>query len=242
MLEIVVVIVREPRNVAIRIRTAWRSRHMAPEPRDLASGERRHQDRSCLLPPDEDTLAVQRALFEAWSQPRIVHVVVIDYLGDVEASVKSLSDQTWGLIDISVSAPDRLADEFRRLSEGHPDDMTVLLRAGDKLRSDALYEVAQAAYRDPLLDLVYWDDDLAEVSGFWKSCAEGQPRGVDDGKTPTKLGDPRVKPGWSPDLLICVNYIGRSFALRGPAPRPRSGSPACKTPVWTMAPFGGICC
>jgi len=57
--------------------------------------------------------------------------------------------------------------------------------------------VASHARRDPLVDLVYWDDDLIHPAGT--------------------LGghhDPRFRPGWSPEMLLSANYIGRSFAMR----------------------------
>ncbi|MEA2717234.1 MAG: O-antigen biosynthesis protein [Actinomycetota bacterium] len=70
----------------------------------------------------------------------------------------------------------------------------VFLEAGDELAPDCLYQVASHARRDPLVDLVYWDDDL---------------RGPDGTRE-----DPRFRPDWSPETLFSANYIGRSFAIR----------------------------
>ena len=70
----------------------------------------------------------------------------------------------------------------------------VCVFAGDVLAEDCLYEVASAATRDPLVDLVYWDDDLL------------------DGRRGRR--DPRFRPSWSPEMLLGANFVGRSFAMR----------------------------
>jgi GT2 family glycosyltransferase/predicted SAM-dependent methyltransferase/glycosyltransferase involved in cell wall biosynthesis len=79
---------------------------------------------------------------------------------------------------------------------GHTNDpgFLVFLDAGDELAPDCLYQVASHARRDPLVDLVYWDDDLLGPDG--------------------SRDDPRFRPAWSPDTLLSANYIGRSFAIR----------------------------
>ena len=90
-------------------------------------------------------------------------------------------------------------DDVNRV-EGLADDpgFLVFLEAGDELAADCFYQVASHARRDPLVDLVYWDDDvqaaMGSVSGF--------------------RHDPRFRPGWSPDMLVSANYVGRSFAIR----------------------------
>jgi len=70
----------------------------------------------------------------------------------------------------------------------------LCVAAGDALAPDCLYEVATAATRDPLVDLVYWDDDLI------------------DG--PRSRRAPRFRPSWSPEMLLGANFVGRSFAMR----------------------------
>jgi GT2 family glycosyltransferase/glycosyltransferase involved in cell wall biosynthesis len=81
------------------------------------------------------------------------------------------------------------------VATGHPDrDFVLCLDAGDRLAPDCLFHVATAAWRDPLVDLVYWDDDRIEPMGF--------------------RHDPRFRPEWSPETLLGANYLGRSFALR----------------------------
>ncbi len=74
----------------------------------------------------------------------------------------------------------------------------VFLEAGDELAPDCFYQVASHARRDPLVDLVYWDDDVQAAAGSVNGFRH----------------DPRFRPGWSPDMLVSANYIGRSFAIR----------------------------
>jgi GT2 family glycosyltransferase/glycosyltransferase involved in cell wall biosynthesis len=63
------------------------------------------------------------------------------------------------------------------------------------LHPEALMHVAFAARADPLVDLLYWDDDVL-VAG------DGEHK------------DPRFRPSWSPDALLSHFYLGGSFAIR----------------------------
>ena len=71
--------------------------------------------------------------------------------------------------------------------------MTLMLRPGDTLTPDCVYQVALAAYRSPGLELVTWDDDV--ISGHQHHT-------------------PRFRPSWSPELLLAEDYVGRAFAMR----------------------------
>ena len=73
-------------------------------------------------------------------------------------------------------------------------DFVMVVEAGDVLAPDCFFEIAHLARQDPLLDLVYWDDDRLDVQG--------------------RRTDPQFRPSWSPDMLLGANYIGRSFAMR----------------------------
>ncbi len=76
---------------------------------------------------------------------------------------------------------------------GDPHDLVVVLAAGDLVDPDFVFRVADCAWNDPFVTLVHWDDDVV------------------DGPL---LVDPRMKPAWSPEMLLSANYLGRSFAVR----------------------------
>ena len=73
-------------------------------------------------------------------------------------------------------------------------DLLVFLEPGDRMAPDCLYHLAVAAGQDPIVDLVYFDDDVVGADG--------------------RRSDPRIHPGWSPEMLLGADYIGRSFAMR----------------------------
>ena len=142
--------------------------------------------------------------------PAKIRIVVTAGPGSVRRSVHSLLAQTWphwtAVVDGSAgecSTDPRITVSSGRL--GSPDtvntavtdvesDLVIMLRAGDVLAPECLYQVALAAYQDPLVDLVSWDDDVIHHSG--------------------KRADPLFRPSWSPDMLLSANYLGRSFAMR----------------------------
>ena len=231
------VIVREARDAANRIRAEWHRRRNETTPdtespsvvvevfsEDSAEEpesppQRRpagvtYRDWWCRLPADPSILEVQRQSYEEWSRPLKVWGLVVDDGGDVAETEASLRNQSWGLLEVVKVEPGGLAGEFDRLSQTSPKDLVLLLRAGDRLRPDAAYQIVQAAWRDPWLDLVYWDDDLTDLAEVWEWYVEGMPEGVYFDDDLERLSQPRLKPGWSPDLLLCANYIGRAFAIR----------------------------
>jgi len=73
-------------------------------------------------------------------------------------------------------------------------DLVAFLEAGDLLTPDCLFRVAELAWRNPIIELVHWDDDHINSAGFFD--------------------EPRFRPAWSPETLAGANYIGRSFAVR----------------------------
>jgi ADP-heptose:LPS heptosyltransferase/GT2 family glycosyltransferase len=70
----------------------------------------------------------------------------------------------------------------------------VVLEAGDKLATSALFEFASEINRNPKADFIYADDRRIDRQS---SAAEAF-----------------FKPDWSPDLLLAQNYIGRSFCVQ----------------------------
>jgi GT2 family glycosyltransferase/glycosyltransferase involved in cell wall biosynthesis len=133
--------------------------------------------------------------------------------GDVDATLGSLRAQTWThwrahvLHPAAGTVPNPAATErVTHHQDGTgaaalaavlipvPDrEMVLVLDAGDTLVPQCLYEIAAALWRNPLVDLVTWDD---QVGG---------------GGLRPQL---RLRPAWSPETLLSANYLDRSFALR----------------------------
>jgi len=165
--------------------------------------------------PRHDELRNQRRLSETARDPVTVTCIVLARgpWHQVEATLRSLHHQTWGhwravvvgrrhlswrrgdarVRSRSVDSTDPAELVNAVLDEPDPRSLVLVLDAGDTLAADACFSIANAAATDPLVDLVYWDDDV--ISG-------------------DKRTDPRFRPAWSPELLLGANYLGRSYALR----------------------------
>jgi len=162
-------------------------------------------------------LNTQRRVAERNHAPVPVHLVVLESPGAdpraLATTLSSLQDQSWHHWDVLVAGPlpDSAQSEHRVVAAepGQLDvaslvsrvlavaderDLVLVLEAGDRLAPDCLFSVADVAWRNALIDLVYWDDDLVNSVGL--------------------RHDPRFRPDWSPEMLLSSNYIGRSFAMR----------------------------
>ena len=160
-------------------------------------------------------LARQREFSASAPDPITVHCIVAvrDEAPGINATVRSLQHQTWshwtltivGPADPAVSGGDPrisfapaeagYADTVNRVAtEQAGRDVIVGLEAGDRLAPDCCFHVATKMWRDPLIELVYWDDDRIDSFGL--------------------RADPRFRPSWSPETLLGANYLGRSFAIR----------------------------
>jgi GT2 family glycosyltransferase/glycosyltransferase involved in cell wall biosynthesis len=129
--------------------------------------------------------------------------------GDLGSTLDSLAAQTfrgWTATVVGASAG-RSDERVRSLTEvgaaeamvavasdGDPNDLVVVVEAGDRLEPDFAFTVAARAWDNPFAALLGWDDDAEEA--------------------PRLVGDPRFRPGWSPDILLSANYLGRAFAVR----------------------------
>ena len=164
-------------------------------------------------------LAQHRRLSDDATNPLMVHVVVT-HMGndaDLDRTLRSLVRQSWrhwrALVvgDVSgAAAVRRIADERIEFRAAVPDaiisrandglagvdrDLAMMIESGDLLAPDCVFEIVQVANRDPLVDLVYWDDDLVDHDGH--------------------RSDPRFRPSWSPETLLGANYLGSALAIRG---------------------------
>ena len=159
-------------------------------------------------------LAEQRAMSETARDPVTVHCIVLarGSRRDTKTTLDSLRHQTWShwratvvgrgigwlVSDARVTqrrsdATDRAALVNEVIADTDTRALVLVLDAGDTLAPDACFRIADTAATDPLVDLVYWDDDIATVG---------------------RRSDPRFRPAWSPDVLLGANYIGSSFAIR----------------------------
>ena len=73
-------------------------------------------------------------------------------------------------------------------------DFIGFLDCGDELAPHALLEMAKLLNDDPAVDVIYSDEDHLSNSN--------------------KRTAPLFKPGWSPDLLLSMNYVGRCLTVR----------------------------
>lgn len=121
-----------------------------------------------------------------------IHVSFIVVGRDDAATARSVHRQSWAQAT-SVVVDDEAAAVATALG-GPARDFVVFARPGDVFERDAAFHIADTAWRDPTVDLVYWDDDLIGAGGI--------PTGA------------RFRPGWSPEMLLGANYVGRSFAIR----------------------------
>ena len=161
-----------------------------------------------------EELADQRALSQSTRDPVTVHCVVTAHgsWGGVRATLESLRQQSWAHWRATVvgggagwsrsdarvthrrgNGADPAALVNEALADPDQRSLVLFLEAGDKLAPDACFRIADTVETDPLIDLVYWDDDLVDAG---------------------RRADPQFRPSWSPEMLLGANYLGRSFAIR----------------------------
>jgi GT2 family glycosyltransferase/glycosyltransferase involved in cell wall biosynthesis len=203
---------RELVGTAERVREAWviPGAVEAKEP-SYKAFLRRHESTPQML-------ADQRTYSRRVDNPLHVHVVVAadGESAGLDVTLASLRAQSWQQWTVSVvgGAGSGAADSDARIThlagDGRstaerinsaasetPSDLVVVLRPGDRLRPDCLYHVASSARRDPLVDLITWDDDVCDGPAIL-----------------ARHTDPRFRPSWSPETLLGANYVGRAFAMR----------------------------
>ena len=115
-----------------------------------------------------------------------------------EANVKeilSLYGRLDGRIEVSYGTRDAgasgLSNEALSLAGG---ELVVFLGEEDALAPEALFEVVKLLQDHPGADLVYSDSDRLDEEG--NRC------------------DPHFKPGWSPDLLLSLDYLSHLSVYR----------------------------
>ncbi|MGH9177478.1 MAG: hypothetical protein ACRD0N_02840, partial [Acidimicrobiales bacterium] len=204
--------VNEARAASARLKEHWDTKRYGDDPRPPPS----YREWCAGHDAAGTTLDSQRHISVHAAGPLRFQVVVVDRPGrDLAATLASLRAQTWGHWESTVVAdltvpPERSGPETgtepvsisgpegekgRRSAGDDPRRwFVVFLFAGDTLAVDCLYEAATAATRDPMVDLVYWDDDVLDGRGGRHA--------------------PRFRPSWSPELLLGADFLGHSFAIR----------------------------
>jgi glycosyltransferase involved in cell wall biosynthesis/predicted SAM-dependent methyltransferase len=164
---------------------------------------------------DQRQLLAQRDASRAAAMPLQLLVCVLAS-GQAESrkvlarTLKCLDAQTWEHWRAAVCAPesqppavnapkvdlfagDTTITALHRAIEQSSADFVLIIDEGDELAPECLYQVARAAWQDPLVDVVTWDDDIL----------------AHDGRS-----NPRFRPSWSPETLLGANYLAQSFAIR----------------------------
>ena len=198
---------RELRTAAGRVRRSWATSFAAERP-----SPPRYEAWTRLHDATAEQLDAQRGV--AASSDATTFLIILTGGEDgfaVEESLASIAAQTWRRCEAVVVAAtpsppapvparwvetnaSRHAQAVNDVVDSSAADFVILLSPGDRLAADCLFRVALLDHRDPSLDLVYWDDDVAHPDG--------------------SRTDPRFRPEWSPEMLLGADYIGRSFAMR----------------------------
>jgi len=163
-------------------------RRRARKRETLAQKENEETRRGCtfcvvILPGDRRLAArtVDSLTAQWWKQ---WHAVMIAPLGETR---RAIADDPRARV---VETADTVLAINRAIAESDA-DFVLFLEPGDQLTPTCLFRVMQEAHREPLLDLVYWDDALLSAKR-----------------------NRRYRPSWSPETLLSANYIGNAFAIR----------------------------
>jgi GT2 family glycosyltransferase len=126
--------------------------------------------------------------------PRLTVGVLPERDGAPTRLLASLSEQSSKALDVRRVAHGELSALLSLVGERGPNSSTLLLAPADAaLRPFALAELAQCFGSPSPPDLVYWDEEILDNSG--------------------RPVAPRLKPGWSPELLLQHDYVGPVVAL-----------------------------
>ena len=162
--------------------------------------------------PTKEELRAQSRVSSVATHPTRFLVLIEDSDRDLPATVRSLTSQSWShweavvLGTSGVSGFDDPRVTYHRctvesmhgamngVAERTDSDFVLFLRAGDLLAPNCLFALHTAAWSDPLVDLVTFDDDVLGAN--------------------RKRTEPRFRPDWSPEMLLGFDYIDGAFAMR----------------------------
>ena len=120
----------------------------------------------------------------------------------------------WRFLDTSEAADAPVAAALDGFLDGE-DEYLVFVHSGHRVERHALLAFAEAARLSDPPDLIYADDDIVDHAG--------------------RRSRPRFKPGWSPERLLCENYVGSFVAVsRSAARRAREADAAPVDSVYEL--------
>jgi O-antigen biosynthesis protein len=165
--------------------------------------------------PSKATLQEQRRQFQIFAYQPLISVLLLGN-DDVaaRATLRSLEQSTYPHWEFHrlvnhTATPDAgldietFPDVHRLPNENHSDlgrllqtvmgEYTIVLSAGDILTPHALYIMVEALNQaSTIADILYFDEDQLSPDG-------------------RASFNPFLKPDWSPELLLSVNYLKRAF-------------------------------
>lgn len=174
-------------------------RQNEPTPQNLNEQRRRrwpaHAPRISLLIPVRErrglgqTLAtLQRQTYPIWE---IILVVAADQADSLRRRFRESNKRIQYYVVSIGTAVDNCFEDARQLASG---DYVCVMSAGDTLAPNALAEMAECILRHPNIDVIYCDEDCRSPLGLRHGL--------------------RLKPDWSPEMLLGFNYIGRLCLIR----------------------------
>ncbi len=158
-----------------------------------------------------DEALIRKRLSEFTYRPRISLIAPFGDLSQplIERSVQSLAAQSYAEWELCLtgSGPGHAASTDSRVRtkwhESNPwqaalqlatGGFLAVLDGGGVVAADALFHIVDLLNREPATDVIYCDEDCIDARG--------------------RRDQPFFKPGWSPDLILSMNYAGRLTVLR----------------------------
>ncbi|BAF60761.1 hypothetical glycosyltransferase [Pelotomaculum thermopropionicum SI] len=140
----------------------------------------------------EQTLnSVLRQAYPCWELCAVATDKINPYVIEIYKKYQSIDDR-FRLSFISFnSGVVQVANAALSMCVG---EFVGFLDCGDELAPHALLEIVKLLNREPKIDAIYTDEDRLNNKN--------------------KRSRPLFKPGWSPDLLLSMNYVGRYLAVR----------------------------
>ncbi|HLT62894.1 MAG TPA: glycosyltransferase, partial [Pseudohongiella sp.] len=165
--------------------------------------------------PDENELAAMKVAAGKTAAASRFHILITDAKDEATllSTVSSLTEQAWPYWNLHIHGErskniDDFVEQSRTANKAvqwhkalsaaletlaDQNGWIIILRAGEVLAPHALYEFAALAQAHSGLNLMYSDHDLLEESG--------------------DHSEPVFTPQWSPEHLLCANYIGEVFVF-----------------------------